>query len=397
LKAAWPASRRALAAAMSSGWMKLRSLKGSARRPAAAPGSVPGRAQPKQASWLHALTGNPRRSRHVVWASLGVAAIAFGFGTYLLSRPGPTPQLATEIPKPVPQPLVVTAPPEPIVTAPVTSAEPSAEVLAILQRVVDERKVMEKARVLVTQAVNRAVKEAALAKAKRDKELRDAKAEEQRLANERDIKNLLDQVENDYVEGRIYVPAGNSAADRYLAILKLNAGHTEAQAKLDRIGQVVAAETNRYLKVGDTTQGSTLLSRLRGLQPQHPKLASLETLLQEVQAKPVVLARREKDTLARNSRLIDKSNKVLDKKAMTFRDMDSASDAYADAEKASVETPGLETLRERIVVTFPASVKAQWDNNAAKDAKRTLDMARKRNLSSEELEKLDSSINQGQR
>jgi serine/threonine protein kinase len=395
LKAAGPASRRALAAAMSSGWMKLRSLKGSARRPAAAPGSVPDSVLPKQASWLHALTGNPRRSRHVVWASLGVAAIAFGFGTYLLSRPEATPPLATVIPKPAPASVVITPAPEPVVA--VTPTEPSAEVLAILQRVVDERKLMVKIQVLVTKARERAEKEVALAARRKKEEERLRLLEETRLANERDIKNLLELVQNDYVEGRIYLPAGNSGADRYLGILKIDTSHAEAQAGLNRIGGVIAAETNRYLKVGDTTQGSTLLSRLRTLQPQHPKLASLETLLQEVQTKPVVLARRERDTLARNSRLIEKSNKVLDKKTMTFRDMDSASDAYVDAEKVSAETPGLETLRERIVVTFPASVKAQWDNNAAKDAKKTVDMARKRNLSSEELEKLDSSINQGQR
>jgi serine/threonine protein kinase len=403
LKAAGPASRRALAAAMSSGRMALRSLKGSARRPAAAPGSVPDSAPPKQASWLHALTGNPRRSRHLVWASLGVAAIAFGFGTYLLSRPGPTQPVATVVEslKPIPPPVEINLPPEPIVAA--TPAEPSAEVLAILQRVIDERKLMVKIQVLVTKARERAEKEAtALARRIREEE-KARKDEEVRVANEVTIPGLLETVTNDYVDGRIYQPAGNSAADRYLEILKLNdnlklnTNRLEAQAGLKRIGEVVAAETDRYLKVGDTMQGNTLLSRLRTLQPQHPKLAGLETLLQEVQAKPVVLARREKDTLAKNFRLIEKSNKVLDKKSMTFRDMDSASDAYVDAEKGSAETPGLETLRERIVVTFPASVKAQWANNAAKDAKRTLDMARKRNLSSEELEKLDSSINQGQR
>jgi serine/threonine protein kinase len=283
LKAAWPASRRALshaagslASAVNSGWTKLRSPKVAAPHPAAAPGVVSSSAPPKQVSWLQALTGNPRRSRHVVWASLGVAAIAFGFGSYLFSRPGPTQPVAAVVqPPPARAPVETTPMPEPIIALP-TPAEPSAQVLAILQRVVDERKVIEKARVLVRQARIRTEREEAIAARKRKEDDERLKAEAARVANEVTIPSLLETIKTDYVDGRIYLPVGNSAADRYVKILELNVNRLEAQAGLKKIGELVAAEADRYLKVGDIARGGTLLSRLRALQPQHPKLSSLD-------------------------------------------------------------------------------------------------------------------------
>lgn len=351
------------------------------------------------AAWLRTFSTNPQRSRHVAWAALGMGAVAFGFGGYLFSRPGaPLPQAKLVQPAPVPKPIPVAAPPSTVV-APAMAETPSEEVLALLQRLTTERETLASVQSLFTRA--RIREERVAAKLRREearKQQEEARlaalkrSEDQRLANEQRVKELLTLAKNDIADGHMYLPAGSSAADRYLEVLRIDASHPDAMAAHRKIGELLIAESDRYLKVGQTAEAEALIGRLRSLQPQNPRLVSLETRLQSAQ--PVELTRRDQARLADTAKKIDRANDTLDKKNRNLRELDLASDAYKDATKLLPESPRLETLRERIVVSFAAATKAQLDENDVKEARKLVDMARKRDLFGPDLERWESLLNE---
>jgi serine/threonine protein kinase len=429
LKAAGPAVGRSIAngargagAVIANGWVRLRSIRMPAKsRPTTAMprGTLPGADQPIPADALPVggagpvllvgvptapkatpakpaprgrlgtFTADPRRSRHAAWAGLVVAAVAFGFGTYYLSRPDAPQQQTVAVMPPAPAP--VTPATAPILIPEAAQGLSAEELVALVQSIAQERAALSKVRVLVERA--KRAEDRRLADERRAKDLlaaeeRKKKEEAERIAREKDINRLLATVQNDYYDGRIYLPAGNSAIDHYLEIIKLSSGQPDAQAGVRRITEVMSAEIDRYLKAGRTTEGGALIARLRAVQPQNAQLAGFDTRL----LTPVEPSNRERAKLVKNERDVKKANELLDKKTFSFRDMDSASDDYQDLAKASPETPGLETLRERIVIMIPGAAKAQWEDNNMKDAKRIVEMARKRNLGSDELQKLEATL-----
>jgi hypothetical protein len=234
-------------------------------------------------------------------------------------------------------------------------------------------------------------KAAALAKI----EEKNKKEEQARLVMEQDIKNLLMQAKQDYIAGRIYLPAGNSAADRYLGILNKNSGNPDGVNGLRYITDLLAAEINRYLNVGQADAGAQLIARLRALQPQYSQLASFDTHLQQIQAKPVDLSRRQKDKLARSGNQLRKVNDMLQTAVnVDFKAVDKLYDTFEDADTGP-ETPGLETARASLVVVFAAAVKAQLDENDTTEAKKIVGLARRRNMSSQELLRWETVMNEG--
>jgi serine/threonine protein kinase len=413
LKAAGPAARswtqraaQTLTATTVRSWAKLRTLKLPAlQRPAVAATAgaraAPRRARPPLAAppavWLRTLSANPRTARHAAWSALGVAVVAFGFGgTYLLSRHEPAPQ--TRVAPPAPRVEVVpTNEPAPVLVAAAEPEQPSEEVLALVADIAAEHETMRTVGLKFERARTVAVR---LARQEEIKRVADAKAvekkkkdDETRLANEQSIKLLLTAAKQDYISGRIYLPIGNSAAERYLGILNISSGHPDGLAGLRYITDLLAAEIDRHLKVGQAEEAAALLARLRALQPQHVQLASFDTRLQ---AAPVNLPRKLREKLARSEKELHKMSDMLQTADnANFNAVNKLSSTYEEAADAGPETPGVETARASLIVVFATAVKAQLDEKDTKEAKKIVSLARKRNMVSQELQQWESVLNEG--
>ena len=342
--------------------------------------------------------------------------MAFGFGgTYLLSRndaaqPGPVTSTARP-----PRITPTSEPVQPTETPPVVEPEqPSEEVLALLADISAEREAMRTVSLKFESARRTAerlyAKQAKAAKEAADKEAAQAEtAAKVKQATDR-IKDLLAQAKQDYIAGRIYLPAGNSAIERYLDILKtgndiltkngisnadVQRGLGDGQMGLKYVLDLLGTEIDRHLKVGQTEEAGVLIARLRAVQPQYAQLASFDSQLQQLQANPLVLPRKQKERLAKSGKEIQKMNDRLQSDVnVDFAAVDKLYDTYAEA-NAGPETPGLETARASLVVVFAAAAKVQYDQNNTKELKKIVGLARKRNMSSQELLRWETLMNEG--
>jgi hypothetical protein len=366
------------------------------KKPAAKVGAT---AQPAAAPWAGAPAANKRMARHAAWAALGIASVAVGAGGYLYTRPDASQADLRPV-----VPAVAESAPR-VALVPETPAEPSAETLQALAQVAAEAEslrnlqaLVQRERVKETRELAKLRDEERKRKRKEDEEARKVelanRKEEQRRADEARKQELLAAAKQEYDKGRLYEPLGSSAADRYRDVLKMDPAQPDAVAGLKKVSDLLAAEADRSLKLSRATNASSMIGRLRALQPQHPQLAELEVRLQMIQgAPPAELAGRQQKNLKRGEAAVAKAIGLLDRGTpLSLKDLDTATDAYKTAADVAPDVEGLDVLRERLVVSFAATTKSEWDNNDVKNARKTVDLARKNKLFSPELEQWDATI-----
>ena len=217
---------------------------------------------------------------------------------------------------------------------------------------------------------------------------REAKA----LAQEEEILDLLAKAKSEYAQGFLLEPSGANAADRYLAILKLQPQHPEALAGVQRISDILVAEATRAEVVGNAQSATRLIDQIRALQPEHPALVGLEAGLAQMRVAPVEPTRRQQAGLEKAAGYIAKANEYLERKPMNLRTADAATQQYDRASTAAPLAPGLPYLKVRIIAAYAAAAQTEWDSKEPKRALKMISYARTRNWFSPELEQIENRI-----
>jgi hypothetical protein len=230
--------------------------------------------------------------------------------------------------------------------------------------------------------------------AARQRELQDKAAQEQQLrAQETQIKELLERARRQLDAGSLSQPVGASAADSYRAILKLQPERPEALAGARRIASILAAEADNAEAAGDVVSAGQLLEQIESLQPALSQLPQLQARLQQLQATPINVSSRERSRLEKAARAIARAQEDLDRAATDSKAADRATNEYDRAVSASPRSPGLPSLKERLISAYADAVRTELGNNEVRSAARLIKMARRRGFVSEELMQLEAGLN----
>ncbi|MCB1602491.1 MAG: serine/threonine protein kinase [Xanthomonadales bacterium] len=183
-----------------------------------------------------------------------------------------------------------------------------------------------------------------------DQAIAEARKRQQRGAQ---IPALLAEAEDLAGKKRWIEPRGNSAADRYRAVLALEPGNREATAGLDSAVRAGVAQAELAIETGQLDRANDLLKRMQTLAPRSRSLTDLRERLEDAQARargpsPEQLARHDqfiregRQALANDQLLEPPGDSAYDK----FRNAMNVDPRSADA-KAGMEAIG-QKLRERI-------------------------------------------------
>lgn len=214
--------------------------------------------------------------------------------------------------------------------------------------------------------------------------------EAQGIAEQNEIRDLLAKAKSEYARGALLEPAGDCAADHYRAVLQLQPQQGEALAGMQHIAEILAAEAERTLLSGNRGATERLISQIRSVQPEYPRLADLQAGLEQLESAPLDLTRRQHADLDRAARYVAKANDYLARTPMDLRMADAATEQYDRASGVAPMAPGLPSLRERIIAAYAVAAQTELSNGEEKRALKVIDLARKRNWFSPELEQLES-------
>ena len=206
------------------------------------------------------------------------------------------------------------------------------------------------------------------------------------------IQRLLAAAKSAYAVGAFTHPDGDSAADRYREVLKLQPNQPEAVAGLQRIADVFVEEARHAQSVSDAAALRKFVAEVKRVNPNHRVLPELESALVDLESSRVARNRRDAADLERVSKHIAKSYWYLDRKPFDLRAADAATNQYDLAAALVPMAPGLPLLKERIVSAYPVAVRTELAGKDTKRALRMISNARKRNWFSSELEELEISI-----
>jgi serine/threonine protein kinase len=239
-----------------------------------------------------------------------------------------------------------------------------------------------------------------LADERRQRKAQEAKIVRQRAAQlgaqaqETEIRDLLATAKKNLAAGALWQPAGASAADRYRAVLRLQPSQPEALAGAHRLANVLVEEARHSESAGDIYMSTLLLTQIRSLQSDNPKLPELQARLQQMQAKPADLNVRAKGKLERAAAYIAKAQEDLARTPLDSRAADDATDEYDRAAAEEPLAPGLPSLKVRLIAAYAAAVQTELAHQETKRAQKLIATAHKRNWSSAELDQLEASIPQ---
>jgi hypothetical protein len=214
----------------------------------------------------------------------------------------------------------------------------------------------------------------------------DQRAAEKRAAR---IRDLLTQAQLDYEQGRLFEPADNNAATRYKEILTLDPTQPQALAATQRIVAVLVAEAEYAAMAGDQARTLQYIRQIRTLQPNNLSLAGLEARYQSLLANPVVLSARQQERYSRSAQNIEEAYDKLKNQPLGLETMDQVVRRFDRAAGLVAQAPGLPKLEDRIILAFPAAVRAELTAADPRSAYLAAQIARKRGWLSEELEALE--------
>jgi len=204
------------------------------------------------------------------------------------------------------------------------------------------------------------------------------------------VDSLLAEAQTRLASGALVQPVGSSAADKYRAVLKQQPGNPEALIGMQRIADTLIGNAERARKSDDVDGALRLLDQARSVQPNHPKLARLQSDLNE---RKVKLARRAEENQVEAGQHIAKARIYLDRE-LSLRNIGEANDHYDEAVSLAPTVADLPSVRKRILDGYAAAAQQELNASQPSRALKVLVYARKRNMSSPSLEKLDGTIQQ---
>lgn len=204
------------------------------------------------------------------------------------------------------------------------------------------------------------------------------------------IRELLDRAQRDYQEGRLIEPAKNNAAFRYNEVLALDPSQLEAISGARRIVAILVGEAEHAAIAGDRARAQQYIDQIKELQPQDPSLIELNARLQALSDSPVVLSSRQQFLYGLSSDSVDRGLDRLKNDPLNLRTIDRAIDDYDRAENWVSQAPGLPTLKDRIILSFPAATRAELARDNSLGALRVVELARERGWFVPELAALET-------
>jgi hypothetical protein len=316
---------------------------------------------------------------------VGVALMVGGFK----SSHKPAPVVAAVHPPPrVEPPRVVQALAAPPVTEPVSAPAPTPApppVVAVAPEV--SPAVIAKRKRLVEERRQRKQDEAQML-AQHAAELRAAELQ----AQETHVQEWLLSAKSELASGALWRPAGANAADHYREVLKVQPTQPEALAGAQRVANVLVAEAAQSESVGDVYNTRLLLEQIHSLQPDHPKLADLETRLEQLQSAPTSPDARDRERLDRAAKFMAQVAQDLGRNPLDYHAVDAATVDYDRAVSAAPMAPGLPSLRERLIDAYATAVRTEIEGHDPKRAQKLINTAHKRKWNSDELSQLEASL-----
>ena len=215
---------------------------------------------------------------------------------------------------------------------------------------------------------------------------------EQLKAQETRIQQMLVEAKNEYAAGALWKPAGANAADNYRAILKMEPDRGEALAGAQRVANVLAAEAAQAESVGDVYNAKLLIDQIQSLQPDHPKLAGLQTKLVQLESAPTSPDAMARDRLSRAAKLMAKAEEDLGHNPLDYRAVDDATGQYDKAVSTAPMAPGLPLLQERLIGAYATAIQTEINNHDPKRAHKLVNTAHKRKWTSDALDQAEASL-----
>ena len=118
-------------------------------------------------------------------------------------------------------------------------------------------------------------------------------------------------------------------------------------------------------------------------------LPALEARYQSLLASPVVLSSRQQEQYRRSAQNIEDAYDKLKNQPAGLETMDQVVRRYDRAAGFVSQAPGLPKLEDRIILAFPAAVKAELTAADPRSAYLAIQLARRRGWYSDELEALE--------
>ena len=215
---------------------------------------------------------------------------------------------------------------------------------------------------------------------------------EQLQAQETHIQELLVAAKQEYAVGALWQPAGANAADRYREILRLQPERAEALAGARRVANILAAEAAQTEAIGDIYNSRLLLEQIQSLQQDHPKLQDLQAKLAQLQSAPTSPDNLDRAGLDKAAKYMAKAEADLGHTPLDYHTVDDATDQYDKAVSAASKAPGLPSLRERLIGAYVSAAQTEIDNRDLKRARKLIHTARKHKWSSEDLDRVEASL-----
>ena len=210
------------------------------------------------------------------------------------------------------------------------------------------------------------------------------------VRSDKSVASLLADAQARFASGALVFPAGANAADRYRAVLKLQPGNPEAVAGLQRVAETLVVNAERARKAGEVDIALHLLDQARIVQPNHPRLAKLQSDLDE---RKVKLQRRAQENLVDANKHVAKAKIYLDRE-LSLGNVADANDHYDEAMQLAPSALELAAIRKRILDGYVSVAQAELNAKQGSRALKAFNYARKRNMSSPSLERLDGTIQQ---
>lgn len=202
---------------------------------------------------------------------------------------------------------------------------------------------------------------------------------------------LLADAQSSFDSGDLVHPSGDSAADHYRAILELQPQQPEAVAGLSRVTEALIAQAESARKANEVDQALQLLSDARSIRPDHPRIAKLQADLEE---RKVKLQLRAESNLKAAAEQLSKARVYLDRTPVALRNIAEANDHYDKASEIAATAPDLSGVRERILAGYADAAQMELTAKEPARALKVLHYARKRNMSSTQLDELEMQIQQ---
>ncbi len=211
------------------------------------------------------------------------------------------------------------------------------------------------------------------------------------LRQQRQIASLLADARTSFAAGALIKPPASNAVDAYRAVLKLEPQQAEAIAGLRRVADTLVTQAERERKAGELDAALRSLAEARSVQPDHPRIAALQTDIEKRRTKFRVRAQQQLEAAGEH---LARARVYLDRTPVTLRNVAEANDHYDKAVENAATAPELDLTRDRIQAGYVAAARRELNAKQPARALKVLTYARKRHMTSAALDKIEAQIRQ---